>query len=351
MRIWEQATERALVSLRAALSEGAPIAVVYHADADGTSSAALAMAAIEKHGGQTLPLTPRKGENVHDPAFSATIDESGAGLVVVLDTGSRRGRLFRIPTIVVDHHRIDTDDAPDVEAFVSTFGREPLISTSALAWELFSSFADIRERAWLGAIGLIGDLGDKAKTHPLVQDAAAIHKMTHLRDAVSLVNAAGRSSTHEADVALRALVEARGPIDIVRGNGNAASRLHELKQEVAEATKRAIRKAPRIVGRWAIIEFAEPCRIHGSVASAWTRKLHDRIVLAGNRGYVPGRVHFSVRSHEPLDLRAELRALLPDAGPDFASGHDRATGGIVDVDVFDELLRRIESRAMIASAA
>jgi len=113
--------------------------------------------------------------------------------------------------------------------------------------------------------------------------------------------------------------------------------------------KRAVRVAPRILGRWAIIEFTDPCRIHSSVASVWTRRLHDRIVLAANRGYIPGRVHFSVRSHEPLDLRAELRALMPDASSDFASGHDRATGGIVGVDVFDELLSRIEMQAQVVA--
>jgi single-stranded-DNA-specific exonuclease len=348
MRIWARAAEQAGELLRAAVAEHASIAVVYHADADGTSSAALAVSAIQKRGGSTMPFTPRKGKSVHDPEFAAQVENSGVGLAVVLDTGSRPGRLFRIPTLVVDHHRIEPTQPPDVEAFVSTFGQEPLISTSALAGELFFPFADMQERVWFAAIGLLGDLGEDARRHPWVQQATAFHKITHLRDTVSLVNAAGRSSAHEAEVALRALLEADGPADIVQGKSDAAKRLHVLKQEVADATKRAVRTAPRIAGRWAVIEFAEPCRIHSSVAAAWTRKLHDRIVLVANRGYVPGRVHFSVRSHEPLDLRAELRALLPDAGPDFASGHDRATGGIVEVSVFEKLLRRIELQAQIA---
>ncbi|AUX39126.1 uncharacterized protein SOCE26_005080 [Sorangium cellulosum] len=327
------------------------MAIVYHADADGTSSAALACFAARALGAEVVPETPDKGENVHSPAFGARVRATGAALAVVLDTGSRPGRLFEVPTVIVDHHRADPAEAPEVEAFVSTFGDDRGTSTSALTFELLAPIAPIAPRAWLAALGLLGDLGDVARRHPLVAAAARQHGFTALREAVSLVNAAGRSAAHDAGVALAALLEAERPADLARGDGEAARRLRALREDVAAATRRAIRAAPRVYGRWAVIELDEPYRIHGPVASAWTRRMEGRIVLVANRGYVPGRVHFSVRSHEPIDLRAALSALLPDAGPDVAAGHDRATGGIVEVPVFEELLRRIQGEAAQGAAA
>ncbi|WP_438026721.1 DHH family phosphoesterase [Sorangium sp. So ce233] len=341
----DEAREAARDLLCRAGAQGARVAVVYHADADGTSSAALVCFAVRALGGEAVPETPGKGDNVHGEAFGARVRATGAALAVVLDTGSRPGRPFAIPTLIVDHHRLDPAQAPQVEAFVSTLGDDPETSTSALAYELLAPIAPVAPRAWLAALGLLGDLGDGARRHPLVAAAARQHGITALRDAVALVNAGGRSAAHDAGVALEALLEAERPADLARGGGEAARRLRALKEEVSAATRRAIRVAPRVHGRWAVIQLDEPYRVHGPVASAWTRRLPDRIVLVANRGYMPGRVHFSVRSHRPLDLRAALAALLPDAGPDVAAGHDRATGGIVGAEVFDELLRRIQGEA------
>lgn len=327
------------------------MAVVYHADADGTSAAALVCHAARALGAEPLALTPDKGENVHHPAFGRRVRAAGAQLAVVLDTGSRPGRLFGIATVIIDHHRIDPAEAPAVEAFVSTFGDDPGTSTSALAYALLAPIAPMGSRAWVAALGLLGDLGDAARAHPLVAEAARQHGWTALREAVGLVNAAGRSAAHDAGVALAALLDAEAPASLTRGGGEAAMQLRALKEEVAAATRRAIRVPPRVHGRWAVIQIHEPYRVHGPVASAWTRKLADALVLVANRGYMPGRVHFSVRSRRPVDLRAALAALLPDAGPDFAAGHDRATGGIVPVEVFEELLRRIQAEAAGEAAA
>lgn len=328
---------------------GGKVVIVYHGDADGTSSAALAAAAVERLGGAPVCRTPAKGENIHAPAFARLVEADRPELVSVFDTGSRPERPFGdLPTIIVDHHRIDT--APPVEAFVSTFGDDDSVSTSALTLDLLAPIAPLDDRAWLAAVGLLGDLGDAARRDPVVTRAAAAHGITKLRAVVSLVNAAGRSAAHEVDVALDALRAAATPAAIVRGEGPAAARLHALRAEVADALARSRKVAPKVEGRWAVIELDEPYRVHGVIAGAWTGRLADSIVLVANRGYSPGRVHFSVRSRAPLDLRAALRGLVPDAGPDFAAGHDRATGGIVDVATYDRLRRAIREEASSRAA-
>ena len=325
-----------------ASAAGESVAVVYHADADGISAAALTCAAIERLGGSVCPLTPPKGRNVYDDAFRKELDRSAPALVIILDTGSRAGIRWRsAPTIIVDHHVAASP--PDVEAFVHD---EDAVSTSMLVLDLLTPIAPLEDRSWLAAIGAFGDRGDDARELPVVEEAVARYGSTSLRDVVALVNASGRAGAPSPEAALEALREADGPRTISHGGSAAARHLIAMRAEVAEASKRARRVAPRVRGKWAIIELDEPCRVHGVVASAWARRLAPRIVLVANKGYVKGRVHISVRSHEDVDLRAAMRALLPDENGDYAAGHKRATGAIVDVPTYERLLAAIDAESV-----
>ena len=333
--------------LAAIAATPAPVAVVYHADADGISAAALASAAVDRLGAVVLALTPPKGKNVYDEDFRRELDRCAPALVLVLDTGSRPGTRWRsAPTIIVDHHVAAS--APDVEAFVHD---EDAVSTSLLTYELLRPIVDVEDRSWLAAVGAFGDRGDDARDLPIVMSAIARHGISSLRDVVALVNASGRAGTPAPDIALAALREAESPREIARGESPNARRLIEMRSEVAEASKRARRVAPRVRGRWAIIELDEPCRVHGVIASAWARRLAPRIVLVANKGYMKDRVHLSVRSHEEIDLRAAMRALLPDEGGDYAAGHSRATGAIIDVPTYERMLAAIDEESARAATA
>ena len=339
MTIDRSARARARDLITKVCIDGGPVAVVYHADADGISAAALACTAVERLGATVVAHTPPKGKNVYDEQFRRAIDRSDARLLMELDTGSRPGTRWRsAPTIIVDHHV--TASAPDVEAFVHD---EAAVSTSMLVLDVLSPIAPIEDRAWLAAVGAFGDRGDDARKVAAVDAAVARFGISSLREVVALVNASGRAGAPAPEVALDVLRVAADPKAIVHGRGAAMEHLHAMRAEVAAASKRARRVAPRVRGRWALIEIDEPCRVHGVIASAWARRLAPRIVLVANTGYVEGRVHISVRSHAELDLRAAMRALLPDEGGDYAAGHARATGAIVDVPTYQRLLAAIDA--------
>jgi single-stranded-DNA-specific exonuclease len=321
--------------------------VVYHADADGISAAALSSAAIEQLGGTVVALTPPKGKNVYDEAFRTRLVHERARLVLVLDTGSRAGTSWReTPTVIVDHHVASS--AADAAAFVHD---ERAVSTSTLVLDLLEPIAPAGERSWLAAVGALGDRGDAARREPCVVAAVARFGVKALRDLVALVNASGRASAPQPELALESLREMDDPHEIVRGSGPVTRQLIAMQAEVAEATRRARHVAPRVRGRWAIIEIEDACRVHGVIASSWSRRLAPKIVLVANKGYVEGRVHIAVRSHERIDLRAALRELLPNEGDDYAAGHARATGAIVDVSTYERLLTAIDAESARSAAA
>ena len=308
------------------------VAVVFHGDADGISSAALFTAAFARAGAHPFGMTPPKGIDVYDAAFVEGLERARPDGMVVVDTGSRTGFVWDVaPTMIVDHHPFAS---PPVCA--ELVHDENARSTSLLSWPVASQIADVGDRTWLVAVGALGDAGDAARKEPIVAAAAKRHGIGVLRDVVALVNAAGRASRPANDVAYDALVAAESPRDVL-----ASDALCAMREEVASAITSARRVAPKVIGRWAIVELDDPRRIHGVIASTWARRLAPRITLVANRGYMPDRVHLSVRAGGDVDVRRALRELLPDEGPNFAAGHARASGAIVDVPTYERLVAAI----------
>ena len=321
----------------------ARIAIAPHGDVDGLSAGVLAVRAIERLGGQPVVVLPGKGEHVHSPSMQARLREIRANGLVVLDMGSRRGPIVEgVPTIVIDHH--DARDIPDDVIFVSAAGCEPVVPTGLLAFLIFSPLVSLDDLAWLAALSAFGDLGD---AHPFAAALAPVmaqHKITHFRDAVSLLNAARRVGTYRPDVALAALLAARGPRDIARSTDRTElapvrAQLASFRAEVAAEITRVARIPPRIANDVALVRFTSSAQIHPIIATRWMRRLAPKIVLVANDGYLPGRVNFAMRCAGDVDLLAFLRDLpLGHIAGEFANGHPRATGGSVAPHDFARLL-------------
>jgi single-stranded-DNA-specific exonuclease len=157
---------------------------------------------------------------------------------------------------------------------------------------------------------------------------------------VSLVNAPRRLPDGPVRTALALLVEHDDPRDAL--HDPRAAELADAKDRYRAEFERAVRTAPSHIGeQLALLRFSSPAQVHPLVATAWARRLAPRVVLAANDGYLgAGTVNFAVRGGSG-DLRARLRDALPEAGGEFAHGHDRATGGSLSTEDFELLLARL----------
>jgi single-stranded-DNA-specific exonuclease len=105
----------------------------------------------------------------------------------------------------------------------------------------------------------------------------------------------------------------------------------------------ALRTAPEVESGLAVIRISSPYQIHPLVAQTWARRLAPDVVLVANADYIPGMVNFAVRGGSG-DLRVRLRDALPSEDGEFAHGHDRATGGSLRPDRFEELVQNLRRR-------
>lgn len=77
-----------------------------------------------------------KGENVHQQGAMAPVEAVAPASLIILDQGSRAGEpiLPGVPTLIVDHHA--SENFPEGAEVVSSYGHEPMATTSMLAYLL-----------------------------------------------------------------------------------------------------------------------------------------------------------------------------------------------------------------------
>lgn len=289
-----------MTSARQALLDAS--AVVPHTDADGLAAGAMALRARGEGAGAAVLLG--RGETPF--AADAPLPD---GLLAVLDWGVRP--LAR-PALLIDHHA--PEGPVDGPLVVSSYGETPEVPTAPLLRRLLPEAP-----AWLAAVGGVGDVGDAAFALPECRGDGMTGTKTAIKRLVALVNAPRRLPDGPVRTALALLVEHDGPREAL-----ADPRVVELEEAKAAwraELDRVVRTAPQMVGTGtAVLRFSSPAQVHPLVATTWARRLAPRMVLAANDGYLaPGVVNFAVRGGTG-DLRAVLRAALPDARGEFAHG-------------------------------
>ena len=295
------------------------VAVVPHTDADGLSAGAIALRA-RGQGAEDAVLLGR-GETPW--GADAPLPD---GLVAVLDWGIRP---IARPALLVDHH---APEAPvDGPLVITSYGESPEVPTGPLMRRLVPDAP-----AWLAAIGAVGDRGDDGLALPECAGAADGGRKTAIKKLTSLVNAPRRLPDGPVRTALALLVEHDDPRTALKDPRIAE--LEESKRAWRAEFDRVVRTRPEVGEGVAVLRFTSPAQVHPLVATTWERRLAPRVVLAANDDYLaPGLVNFAVRGGAG-DLRRLLREALPDAGGEFAHGHDRATGGSLSREDFGRLV-------------
>ena len=186
-----------------------------------------------------------------------------------------------------------------------------------------SAVADVPDLELIAAISLLSDSGERAPfTEPT--SAKSAHGLSALREATTLLNAARRSSSGNAQPALESLLRAAAPREISRDDSTEALILREGQQEVNRAFEEAKRAAPKFSGPISILRIHTPCQVHPLIAQIWRTRLPKYIVFCANSGYRDGFVHFSARCGKETDLIAFLRDHAPaDPGDNYRRGHPK----------------------------
>ena len=332
--------------------------VFCHFDADGLAAGALFGRGLPLLGFQDVVVVAsgRSESAFSDGARQRVADLAPASLIVtdlgVNEAGTLEDR--GIPVLYVDHHR--PSGVPSGALVVSGYDWDPIPCSAWLAYDLLEAAEpnvdEFRQLDWIGAIGVISDLGGNAPW-PRLPDAKRRHTAKWLKEATVLVNAARRARTFQADAALDLLMHVDGPRALAESPD--AAPLHaaraEVNAELAEARTVApvfAERAPAVPGvpddlRFALVPLASPCQVHPLIAQQWRSRLPEYPVIAANTGYLDGRVAFSTRtSRDDVRLPEIFGAIdTPGWNGQWGHGHDQAAGGHLPFDVFNSVLHAL----------
>lgn len=332
-------------TFRAALQrmdKSRPILILGHFDADGLSALAILARSMQRNGLDVITRIVGKAENPWSPDLRSELEHLQPGGLIVTDLGVRAGSILPgVPTLLLDHHV--PAGTPDEAAVISGNGWVPEPTSSLLGYWCATGLGPAEDLLWLAAIGLIGDMADPAFAE--LVDAQARFGKTALRDAVSLINAPRRTAAADATPALALLMRCNGAKELVKGDHPEIAVLRAAKAEVSAALEAARRAPPKVRGDVALVRFSSGCQVHPLVAQSWRGRLKDKIVLAVNTGYRPGWIHFAARTATNTDLIAFLaQHRPPGAGPEYGSGHVKATGGALRPADWNDFVARIGFR-------
>jgi single-stranded-DNA-specific exonuclease len=313
-----------------------PVAL-HDCDADGLTSGVLWQRTLERAGMQPVRLVTQRQRNAWSEGNREHLAAHRPHGLFVLDLGCKSEPLLEdVATCFVDHHR--PDEPPAGGLLLSGYGLEPIPTTSWLVYEL--AWVDLDDLLWLAAVGIVGDLGDKAPFELLAR-AKKRYKLQQLKEVAVLVNAARRSSTYEPWRAADALLHAPGPAEFLAADGADLEYLRECRAEVAAAMQEGKKAAPKFAGQVALVRVHSPCQIHPLLAQIWRTRLPKYYVLVANTGYVEGRVHFSARSAGDRNVLEFLQSMWDTGGSEFGHGHDQASGGAMSTEEWERFSQRL----------
>jgi hypothetical protein len=326
-----------------------------------------------------------KGNNVHSGAEREAMLQLRPAYIFVVDQGSRPGPPLIDADhtgLVIDHHHATPTDFPKGAEHVTACNSPPVATSSLLVYEICRTLhEDVASKCdWLCVVGTHGDLGNTIKWESPFPDMKATMKRytkKTLNAVVSLVNAPRRTSRFDVRSAWDALCDTTEPAQVL-----VDKRLLNAREEVNAEVERCTHTPPKfsVDGRVAVFRINSQAQVHPVIATRWAGHLQSKsleIVLVANEGYLPGRVNFScrvarcARAREPqVNIIESLKSyaslpevryeegkeesdpaggaeaarlpLLERLGHDFARGHVQASGGIVEVGEFEELMRRMQ---------
>ncbi|WP_300973562.1 phosphoesterase [Sphingomonas sp. LHG3406-1] len=309
---------------------GAKPLILGHFDADGLAAVAILARSLP---GAEVRLVG-KGETPWTPAVRAELEQRRPAAIVATDLGVREGDILTgTPTCLLDHH-VPTG-TPGTALVISGNGCTPEPTSALLAFWACGSPDDL---LWLAALGLIGDMAEEAG-FPELEAAQKRYGKTALRNAVSLVNAPRRTASADASPALALLMKCNSPKELLSDAHPETALLHAAKEEVKAEMEVARRVAPKVRGEVALIPLDSPCQIHPLIAQQWRTRLRDKVVIAANKAYRPGWVHFAARTGAGHDLIRFFAERRPEgAGSEYGSGHKAASGGALPVPLWNRFV-------------
>lgn len=313
------------------------VVILSHVDADGVSAGVLTLRVLKENGFNVIDLLyPFKGENGFSDSVIERVLDKKPDAVFILDLGSYRKDFKDVERVIlIDHHK--PEGVVENGVLFTSFPPPPYISASFLSFLLFDGIG-FSPLDFLGAIGEAGDFGTDVKDVPSYEEILKKYKKKWISHVASLINAARRIPEFDISTSIKYLMKANKFSDLLTETEE-KKLLEDYRERVNKEVNLWKRTRPKFSPPIALIEIKSKYLIHPIIAQIWRNVLKNYIVVCANYGYVEGKVAFSMRTSLSISVLSFLRKYTePSLDEDLGFGHERATGGIVTVEKWKNMV-------------
>lgn len=136
------------------------IVLIYDADVDGVSSAAIALSGLEKLGIKNIRLVHKDWKVTNNLSELVARFDKGIILDVPTPVIEKQLKKIRKDLLVIDHHPSkDVSSKNIVYINPRLKKREIYQPVSYLTYKIFSKIVDVTDKEWLAVVGTVGDYG------------------------------------------------------------------------------------------------------------------------------------------------------------------------------------------------
>lgn len=317
------------------------ILILTHVDSDGVSSGAVLYKILKENDYKNIKIIyPGKGENGFSENIIGKIKLVKPDILFLMDLGSYPVKFNnKKKIIIIDHHK--PEGIPENGILFTSFPPPPYISTSYLTYLLLKGYK-FNPKDYLGLIGEVGDYGFEVDA-PYFKEILKKYKKMEISLVSSLVNSARRVKEFDINTSLKYLIESEKFEDLLIESDYKKKFLH-YREIIKKDIDKWKKTKPKFVKNIAIIEIDSENLIHPIIAQIWRNILDKYIVICANSGYIKNKISFSMRTSLNISLLSFLRRYLkPSIEEDLGFGHERATGGIISVYKWINLIKKIEN--------
>jgi single-stranded DNA-specific DHH superfamily exonuclease len=321
------------------------VVIVYHKDVDGLCSAVLLSKLIQKITRKEPVIIPRKGAGVtidentkreilsFEPSVIITLD-------LQVDTDYKKvielQKISKAKLMIIDHHPIVHHfKKPILQINPRLYFKDIYLPTSYLIYKIAELFIPTKNLAWIAALGVIGDRGEKNCKELLEKINKKTKRILYKAD---LLLSSARSVEKEKsyEFVKNLLKNSKDPKEIVKNK-----KLIKLKEIVDKEIKKLIEEFKRKKEKINKDVFFFCFRSKFDVGSALSKYLLDSypsktIILAQKKSK---EMKIYAKSYK-IDVAKLLKKTLEGIG--IAGGHPVAAGGDADIKNFEKFKRNLK---------
>jgi len=318
--------------------------IFYHSDTDGLCSAALMFAYLTKE----LSIQDVKLQCLSIDEIQSVVVFSPSIFVDLPVLPQKIENPQKQPILIIDHHMISDKIIRDNNVFyINPRENDPEVykPASFVVFSLFEQYEAIKKRAFIAAVGIIGDRGDKndegCKNFVEKFDKDSVLKLSEVITGVVEINKKNFNFNAISSGLIKFLLEQNSAEDFLTKPSEYLEQADEFQKNLKKAI--CLSKIEKLNDVVLFVQIDSKFCSSSIISNLMADKYSDNTIFVVSKSQFKNqRIKISCRS-KLLDCNHLMRQIASQIPDSNGGGHERAAGLIIPVKYFQKFINFVKN--------